>query len=387
MAIIPSNEKVFMVSNGTNTTYSGSAALKAMQQWYTMQDVIDTVGGGGGVPTLDQVVAEGNTVTNNRIIINSDSFDGPAGVFYSASDGITGLEAASVGGIAISGSSTDTGVVGEGAVQGVLGNGGTNGIGVKGVSGTGHGVYGVAEENGSGVKGVSTGGIGGEFTSATGYGVYASAQGSAAGVYGEGSAFGVVGYTPAGIAISGDSETGTGVQGNTYTETIGSTEAGVYGWGAAGIGVKGQSSSGYGVKGTSLEGVGGYFISNTTYALVADGTAAKPGGGSWSALSDARVKENVVPYTKGLSDILLINPVNYEYNGLANTTKGAKYTGIIAQEIKEIFPDTVSTYTAKLNEEDEEKTELYDFNASELVFALINAVKELKAEIDLLKSV
>lgn len=46
MAIIPVNEKVFMVSNNTNTTYGGSAALQAMNQWYTMQDVIDTVGGG-----------------------------------------------------------------------------------------------------------------------------------------------------------------------------------------------------------------------------------------------------------------------------------------------------------------------------------------------------
>lgn len=43
MAIIPAEEKVFMVSNSTNTTYSGSAALKAMQQWYTMQDVTNTV--------------------------------------------------------------------------------------------------------------------------------------------------------------------------------------------------------------------------------------------------------------------------------------------------------------------------------------------------------
>ena len=43
MAIIPTDEKVFMVSNGTNTTYGGSAALKAMQQWYTMQDVADSV--------------------------------------------------------------------------------------------------------------------------------------------------------------------------------------------------------------------------------------------------------------------------------------------------------------------------------------------------------
>ena len=43
MAIIPADEKVFMVSNGTNTTYGGSAALQAMNQWYTMQDVADSV--------------------------------------------------------------------------------------------------------------------------------------------------------------------------------------------------------------------------------------------------------------------------------------------------------------------------------------------------------
>jgi len=43
MAIIPADEKVFMVSEGTNTTYSGSAALKAMQRWYTMQDVSDSI--------------------------------------------------------------------------------------------------------------------------------------------------------------------------------------------------------------------------------------------------------------------------------------------------------------------------------------------------------
>lgn len=43
MAIIPANEKAFMVTNGTNTTYGGSAALKAMQQWYTMQDISDSI--------------------------------------------------------------------------------------------------------------------------------------------------------------------------------------------------------------------------------------------------------------------------------------------------------------------------------------------------------
>lgn len=40
---IPNEEKVFMVSKNTNTTYSGSAALKAMSEWYTMEDVSNTV--------------------------------------------------------------------------------------------------------------------------------------------------------------------------------------------------------------------------------------------------------------------------------------------------------------------------------------------------------
>ena len=40
---IPGNEQVFMVSKSTNTTYSGSASLKAMSEWYTMDDVSNTV--------------------------------------------------------------------------------------------------------------------------------------------------------------------------------------------------------------------------------------------------------------------------------------------------------------------------------------------------------
>jgi hypothetical protein len=45
MAIIPADEKVFMVDTRTNTVYGGSQALQDMQQWYTMQDVSDSVGG------------------------------------------------------------------------------------------------------------------------------------------------------------------------------------------------------------------------------------------------------------------------------------------------------------------------------------------------------
>lgn len=47
MSIIPATDKVYMVREDVNTIYGGSDALKVLQNWYTMQDIVDTVGGGG----------------------------------------------------------------------------------------------------------------------------------------------------------------------------------------------------------------------------------------------------------------------------------------------------------------------------------------------------
>ena len=47
MSIIPATDKVYMVREDVNTTYGGSRALNVLQNWYTMQDIIDTIGGGG----------------------------------------------------------------------------------------------------------------------------------------------------------------------------------------------------------------------------------------------------------------------------------------------------------------------------------------------------
>jgi len=110
MAIIPAQEKVFMVSNSTNTTYSGSAALKAMQQWYTMQDVIDTVGGGasyreyyglirvlGATPTVEEFqntigapLTFTNTATGEYVISFGSEVFIPTKVFSIANSGVGG---------------------------------------------------------------------------------------------------------------------------------------------------------------------------------------------------------------------------------------------------------------------------------------------------------
>src|SRR5262249_33723883 len=60
----------------------------------------------------------------------------------------------------------------------------------------------------------------------------------------------------------------------------------------------------------------GYFQYNGFYVL---GSAYKPGGGSWSATSDRRVKKDIAEFRPGLAAIEEIHPVTYRYNGLGET--------------------------------------------------------------------
>jgi hypothetical protein len=133
----------------------------------------------------------------------------------------------------------------------------------------------------------------------------------------------------------------------------------------------------------------GYMGLGTTpsYRLqLVDDSAAKPSTNTWTIASDERVKENINPYTKGLDTILAINPVTYDYNGKAGFAKIEGNVGVIAQDVLDVLPESISTYKAKLNEDDEEDTELYNFNSHALTYVLINAIKELKAEIEELKA-
>jgi len=128
-------------------------------------------------------------------------------------------------------------------------------------------------------------------------------------------------------------------------------------------------------------------IGNTpSYQLqLSTNSAAKPSSSLWIVVSDERVKENIKPYEKGLNEILQVNTKTFDYNGKAGFDKIKDNVGIIAQDMIKIFPETIKTYNAKLNETDEEETELYNFDGHALTFALINSVKELKAEIEELK--
>ena len=138
-----------------------------------------------------------------------------------------------------------------------------------------------------------------------------------------------------------------------------------------------------------LQPVGGRVgigVSAASYQLqLSSNSAAKPSSSLWTVVSDSRVKENIRDYTTCLQAILKIEPKIYDYNGKAGFEKTKDNIGIIAQDMQNVMPETIKTYNTKLNEEDTEDTELLNFDGHAVTFALINAVKDLKAEIEELK--
>jgi hypothetical protein len=115
-------------------------------------------------------------------------------------------------------------------------------------------------------------------------------------------------------------------------------------------------------------------------------SAAKPTTNTWTIASDERIKTNIQSYDKGLAQILQVEPITYDYNGKGGIPAGPGGVSIIAQDLQPIFPECVGTFRAKLNEEDAEETDLYNYNGHAITFALINAIKELNAKVEALEA-
>lgn len=131
----------------------------------------------------------------------------------------------------------------------------------------------------------------------------------------------------------------------------------------------------------------GLGVTSPSYQLqLSSNSAAKPTSSSWTVVSDERVKTNIQDYTTGLTEILQINPKTFDYNGKAGFDTTTGNIGIIAQDVQGIMPETINTYEAKLNEDDAEETELFNFDSHPIQFALINAVKELNAKVEALEA-
>ena len=57
-------------------------------------------------------------------------------------------------------------------------------------------------------------------------------------------------------------------------------------------------------------------------------SAGKPGGGSWTNSSDARLKNILGEYTRGLDELRRLRPIRYRYNGEFNTPTEPRLRGL-----------------------------------------------------------
>lgn len=122
-------------------------------------------------------------------------------------------------------------------------------------------------------------------------------------------------------------------------------------------------------------------ITNTTAATSADTGALQVdggiglngslyAGGNVTAYSDARLKTNVKVISDALTKVNQISGYTYDRIDME-----LRQTGVIAQEVLAVLPEAVTG----------SEEELYGVNYGSMVGLLIEAIKELKAEVDSLK--
>src|SRR5208337_4523563 len=112
--------------------------------------------------------------------------------------------------------------------------------------------------------------------------------------------------------------------------------------------------------------------------LEVEGTASKTTAGSWLANSDVRIKTDVEDIDDALATIRKLHPVRFRYTDSYKvkhpSIKDHPYYNFIAQEYREIFPDSVQDDGEGLLQMDSYNTTPY----------LVRAVQELSKQNDTL---
>jgi hypothetical protein len=104
-------------------------------------------------------------------------------------------------------------------------------------------------------------------------------------------------------------------------------------------------------------------------------SVSKIGGGTFGSYSDARYKQDITNYTAGLAEINQLVPKNYRYTAkfMQADNPSQEFVGLIAQELE-------TTDFANSVTEDAMGYKMVDTN--QIIYALINSVKELSTKVD-----
>jgi hypothetical protein len=161
---------------------------------------------------------------------------------------------------------------------------------------------------------------------------------------------------------------------NFYSPTVGSNLNTAMYFGASGTGIGAQGYSfAYNNAGSAV----------VAYNFYGDGTAQKTGGGSWSSISDVRLKNNVISLTGALAKINSLNPVSYTWK--IETTEPT--VGFIAQEVENILPNAVTKHKPTIAESQFITDETYTVGfQADMTAYLVAAIKELSAKVTALEA-
>ncbi|MBL0329018.1 MAG: tail fiber domain-containing protein [Bacteroidetes bacterium] len=118
----------------------------------------------------------------------------------------------------------------------------------------------------------------------------------------------------------------------------------------------------------------GIGVSAPAYTLQVNGTAGKPGSGTWTVVSDKRLKKDISDFKDGLDVLKKINPVWFSYNGQAGITAKEKFVGVIAQEIQKVAPYTVGAFTYQ--DSLGNKTNYLSYDPNALIYIMVNSINE-----------
>src|SRR5438067_1036257 len=117
-----------------------------------------------------------------------------------------------------------------------------------------------------------------------------------------------------------------------------------------------------------LGGNVGIGTSAPTQLLSVNGTAGKPGGGTWDVFSDERLKNIKGRYNTGLKALMQLQPLRYEYksdNALGIKLQGEQI-GFGAQAVQKIIPEAVT----------QDSTGYLMVKSDPILWTMLNAIKE-----------
>jgi hypothetical protein len=144
---------------------------------------------------------------------------------------------------------------------------------------------------------------------------------------------------------------------------------------ATNIGTIGSFAGGSGstLSVNPLGGNVGIGTSAPTDTLSVNGTASKPGGGTWAVFSDERLKNIKGRFTPGLKAVMQLQPLRYEYkpDNALNLKSEGEHIGFGAQSLQNVIPEAVTRNS----------NGYLMVNSDPIMWTMLNAIKEQQKEI------